>query len=118
MNPGLYNPKIYRGGTWTVDIRQDALDFSTYDEIRMQIRPPFVRGIPTKPALLELSLANGRITLAEENTVLRLTVSAADTAAFTFDSGIYDLELVTYGTPEVVDKLLYGKVSVYGEQTV
>ena len=47
MNPGVYNPKIYRGGTWTVDIQQDALDFSSYDEIRMQIRPPFVRGIPT-----------------------------------------------------------------------
>lgn len=118
MNPGVYNPKIYKGGTWTIDIQQDSLDFTSYDEIRMQIRPPFVRGVPTKPALLELTLANGRVTLEDGNTTLRLTISAADTAAFTFDAGVYDLELVTYGDPEVVDKLLYGKVSVYGEQTV
>jgi hypothetical protein len=118
MNPGSYNFKIYKGGTWSIGIQQSALDFASYDEIRMQIRPPFVRGVPTKPALLELTLENGRITLEDDDTTLRLTISAADTAEFTFDSGIYDLELVTYGDTEIVDKLLYGKISVYGEQTI
>ena len=126
MIPGKYNINIWRGSTWNPGVQQERLDFASYDEIRMQIRPPFVKGIPTKPALLELSLANGRITLEDSNQILRLTISAADTKKLPFDEGVYDLELVKHvdldATPpiteETVDKFLYGKVTVHGEQTV
>ena len=126
MIPGKYNIDIWRGGTWSIGIQQDTLDFAEYDEIRMQIRPPFVKGIPLKPALLELTLTSGRITIEESNLILRLMISAADTKNLAFDEGVYDLELVKYvdldATPaiteETVDKILYGKVTVHGEQTV
>ena len=126
MIPGQYPIVIWRGGTWSVGLQQTLLDFSSYDEIRMQIRPPFVRGIPKKAALLELTLTNGRVTLEDDNSTLRLTISAADTRDLPFNEGVYDLELVKHvdltATPsipeEVVDKLLFGSVVVKGEQTV
>ena len=126
MIPGKYNIDIWRGGTWSVPLQQEVLDFSEYDEIRMQIRPPFIKGIPIKPPLLELTLTNGRITLEDENKTIRLTISAANTQTLTFDEGVYDLELVKHknlgATPqipeEIVDKLLYGSVTIHGEQTV
>ena len=123
MIPGKYNINIWRGSTWSVAIQQDSLDFSDYDEIRMQIRPPFIKGIPVKAALLELTLDNGRITLEDNNQTLRLTISAETTEEFSFNEGVYDLEMVKHVNgvdilEEVVDKLLYGKVTVQGEQTV
>lgn len=126
MIPAKYPINIWRGGTWSIGIQQDTIDFAAYDEIRMQIRPAFFKKTPTENALFTLSLDNGRITLEESDTVLRLTISAADTAALSFDEGAYDLEMVKHvnldATPviaeEVVDKLLYGKVTVYQEQTV
>ena len=123
MIPGKYNINIWRGSTWSVAIQQDSLDFSDYDEIRMQIRPPFIKGIPVKAALLELTLDNGRITLEDNNQTLRLTISAETTEEFSFNEGAYDLEMVKHVNgvdilEEVVDKLLYGKVTVQGEQTV
>jgi len=126
MIPGKYNIDIWRGATWSISLQADAVDFATYDEIRMQIRPPWIKGMPTQPALLELSLENGRITLENGNLTVKLEVSAADTGALDFDEGIYDLEFVKHAAPEanpaipveIVDKLIYGKVSVKGEVTV
>lgn len=123
MIPGKYNIDIWRGSTWSIAIQQDSLDFSDYDKIRMQIRPPFIKGSPTKTALLELTLDNGRITLENSNQTLRLTLSAGTTEELSFNEGVYDLEMVKSVDgidilEEVVDKLIYGKVAVYGEQTV
>lgn len=126
MIPAKYNIEIWRGGTWSIGIQQAVIDFASYDEIRMQIRPAFLRKAPSEDALFTLSLENGRITLEDGDAVLRLTISAADTAALTFDEGAYDLEMVKHvdlgATPaipvEVVDKLLYGKVVVHKEQTI
>jgi len=126
MTPAKYSITIFRGGTWSIGLTSESIAFEAYDEIRMHIRPPWVRGIPTKAPLLELTLDNGRILLENSDTVLTLIVSAADTEALTFDEGIYDLEMVkhvdTEADPpipvEVVDKLLYGSVTVEGERTV
>jgi len=126
MIPGKYNITIWRGGTWSIGINADYIDFTAYDEIRLQVRPPWVKGTPTKPPLLSMTLVNGRVTLEDEGLTVRLTVSAADTAGITFDEGIYDLELVQHADPEgdpaipeeIVDKLIYGKVTVQGEITV
>lgn len=119
MTPGKYDITIFRGSTWFVSLEAEAIDFSDYDEIRMQIRPPWIKGLPIKPPLLLLDQDNGRITLSEDK--INLTISAADTAGLYFDEGIYDLELVKHETAdavEVVDKLIYGSVQVKGEVTV
>ena len=126
MIPGKYNIEIWRGGTWYITTYRADTDFSIYDEIRMQIRPPFVKGIPKKDPLLELTLDNGRVLLEQEGAVLRFTITAADTTDLCFDEGVYDIELVqhvdlTADPPipdEIVDKYLYGSVEVYGEKTV
>lgn len=117
MIPGKYKIEMWRGSTWSINIQQNTLDFTSYDEIRMQIRPSFIKGTPTRSALLELTLDNGRISLENGNQTLKLTVSATDTQNLTFDEGVYDLELVNY-TEGTVDKLLYGPVEIHGEYTV
>ena len=131
MIPGEYNITIYRGSTWTINVsKRDAndvyLDFAaTYlnqptpgaGTIRMYIRPPWKRRPSVaKPApLLELTVANGRISVA--TTVLTLTIPASVTDDLPFDSGVYDIELVTGDAEPVVDKILYGKVTVMDEVT-
>lgn len=126
MLASLYNPKIQRGGTFTNTITaEDAngvdRDFSEYDLVRMDIRPAWVGkpGSISGDPLLSLSTTSGEIVVA--TTTITITLSAAVTAALTFDSGKYELELVKNAvgeTPEIVDKLLYGTVYVTGEIVV
>jgi len=132
MVPGKYDITIHRGSTWSITINAKnasdiAIDFATAykdnpgtDEgaIRLQIRPIWNNdAIPTGDPLFEIDLDAG-ITLANTNLNLVLTLTAAQTAALAFNSGKYDLELVTGATPPVVDKLLYGDVTVTGEITI
>lgn len=132
MIPGKYDPVIYRGSTWTINVsKRDAndiyLNFQTAyidqptpgaGEIRMYIRPAW-RGRPgeAKPApLLELTTANGRISVS--STVLTLTLPASLTEGLTFNEGLYDIECVTGDAEPVVDKILAGNVTVQDESTV
>ena len=125
MVPGKYDITIYRGGTFEIVIESEsaqgvATDFAaTYDSARLQVRPAWNKKLGTNPpaALLELTTANGGIVVA--TTTLTLYISAADTAALTFNEGRYDLELVVTTAGVIrVDKILTGLVSVTGEITV
>lgn len=127
MVPGTYNIKIYKGATWSITIEAQTLgvakDFSEYNSMRMQIRAPFIKGMPSGPALLELTTANGRISLQSDDTQIVLVISAVDTKALTFKEGVYDLELVKTAVvnppaAEIVDKILRGSVTVIEETTV
>lgn len=133
MIPGKYDITIYRGSTWTITISAEnaaevATNFNTAyidnpsadsGTIRMQIRPIYETGaIPVGTALLELTIANSRIAVAEDGLTLTLTIDAATTAALKFNEGKYELELVTGATVPVVDKLIYGDVVVTGEITI
>lgn len=132
MIPGKYDITIYRGSTWTIDVSKKNsagvyVDFEAdyinnptpgVGLIRMHIRPAWkVKATTTKlDPLLSLTTANGRISVS--GTVLTFTLPASVTAALTFNEGTYDVELVTGETEPVVDKLLYGTVSVQDEKTV
>ena len=127
MKPGKYPMTITRGGTLKITLSARAkesglsTDFTKYDVIRLQVRPPWVyqAGVDSPAPLLEMTLANGRISLVNANLGVELNLSAAKTAALTFNEGKYELELVdTTVTPEVVDKMLYGPVTVTGEVVV
>jgi len=133
MVPGKYDITIYRGSTWTITVTAKNaadvdIDFATsyvdipsagLGDIRMQIRPIWNNDpIPSGEALLELTLANARIALAGSNLNIVLTLDAETTAALEFNTGKYELELVTGDTTSVVDKLLYGDVTVTGEITI
>jgi hypothetical protein len=78
---------------------------------RMQIRATKA----STTILLELTTANGRITIDNTAKTITLTISAVDTAALTFLEGVYDLELISAGL--VVTKLLEGSVFVEEEVT-
>ena len=124
MVPGRYPIKIYRGGTWSIGIEVKNVQgvntnfATTYDSMRMQIRPAWRQNpIPSGNPLLSLTTVNGRITTAAGGTQIVLTISAIDTAKLDFNAGQYELELVKDGTPEVVDKILYGSVTVTSEIT-
>lgn len=128
MIPGIYNITIYKGSTFSItleakDANDDPIVFDEYDSMRMQIRAPFIKGIPTGAALLELTTANNRISLLSEDTQILLTINAATTRTLTFKEGVYDLELIKNAvvdpaTDEIIDKLIRGSVTVVGEVTV
>lgn len=127
MIPGKYDITVYRGGTYrnriTARSKESGLttDFTKYTAIRMQVKEPWIGSLDTvnPPALLELSLVNGRITKSNSNMALDILLTASETAALPFDEGIYDLELVVEaeGVEDEVDKILYGKFFVTGEVT-
>lgn len=67
--------------------------------------------------LLNLTTTNNRITIDAAARIISLTISAEDTAALTWTSGVYDLEMVSGDTPPVVTALLSGRVTVTKEVT-
>lgn len=67
--------------------------------------------------LFELTTANGRIIIDNATKTITLLISAADTEIMTWVKGVYDLEIVEAGSPEVVHALLTGTVTVSKEVT-
>lgn len=78
---------------------------------RMHVRSE----IKATDVLLDLSTANGGITLGGTSGVVELVQTDEQTAAITWVSGVYDLE-VEFANGEV-RRLLYGSVSVSPEVT-
>ena len=127
MVPGRYDITIYEGGTFNVGITAKnsdgtAMSFTGYTSMAMQIRPPWALTETQllSPPLLELTLANGGLVVSGDGETLSLLISAATTERLTFTEGWYDLEMVVTadGEDDIVDKLLYGKVSVKKESTI
>lgn len=77
---------------------------------RMQIRS----SLTATTFLLELTTTNGRIAIDNALKTITLLVDAVTTAAITWKTGVYDLELVSGG---VVTQLLSGTVTVSEEAT-
>jgi len=67
--------------------------------------------------LVSLTSPSGGIVLDNTNHTITVTISAADTAAYTFSEGVFDLELVSGDATPVVTKLLSGNVFVLDEIT-
>lgn len=91
------------------DASKVNIDLTGYTA-RLQVRSE----TDSSTSLLELTTENGRITLNDPTTgVIQLYVSAADTAALTFNTGVYDLELQhTASGRTIVDNIVYGSVSL------
>lgn len=85
-------------------------DLSTLVDVRMQIRSK-VGGT----VLAAFTLTDGDFELDFTRKRIVLTIPAADTAAFTFKSGVYDLEVED--DTGVVTPLLYGAVALTLEIT-
>ena len=78
---------------------------------RMQIRET----VESTTVLHSLTTENGGITLGGAAGTIALTISATDTAAFTFDTAVYDLEVVSGGG--VVTEVASGAVLTNDEVT-
>jgi hypothetical protein len=121
MKPGIFNIEIFRGSTYNPTISGKVatvyIDFPVdYDSAELQIRNKWVNQAGIAAPLLTLSTANGGLVF--DGTAMEIYISATDTAALAFNEGAYDLELTKKGDPVIVDKLLYGSVTVLGEKTV
>lgn len=79
---------------------------------RLQIRAT----VDATTTLVSLTSSSG-ITLDDVNHTVTLTLTAADTAAYTWTTGVYDLELASGASPSVVTRLLEGSVTVLPEVT-
>jgi hypothetical protein len=87
-----------------------AADLTSYTA-RMQIRTE----VNSTTVLIALTTENGRITITPLTGRLDLLISATDTAALAFESGVHDLEIVSSGGE--VTRLVQGKVKLSREVT-
>lgn len=83
----------------------------TGDSARMQARPSYWSSAVT----VELTSANGRITLGTTNGNITLVLTAAETAALAAGRYVYDLELVSSGGQ--VKRIIEGILTVTPEVT-
>lgn len=112
---GTYDFTIKQGETFNRTITYYSDEGLTSVDLtdctaRMQLRLTKDAASP----LLELTTENGRITLGGSAGTISLAIVASDTAALTFDTAVYDLELVDGST---VTRLLEGNVSLNKEVT-
>ena len=67
--------------------------------------------------LYTLTTENGALAIDAAAKIITIDISESDTAAMTFTTGVYDLELVSGTTPAVVTALISGRVTVSKEVT-
>ncbi len=100
-----FNPVL----TWK-DANDAAIDLADWTA-RMHIRAEITDADP----LLTLTTEDGGITLGGAAGTISLLISAADTADLDWESGVYDLEMVS--PSGIVTRLLKGTVTVQAEVT-
>lgn len=112
---GIYNIVADQGATlsrvitWR-DSARNAYNLTGYTA-RMHVRAT----VEASTTILELTTANGRITLGGATGQITLTVSATDMAALTPGKYVYDLEIVSpSGT---VSRLVQGNFAIRAEVT-
>lgn len=96
--------------TWKTGATPVAVDL-TGCTARMQIRSDIASATP----LVTLTTENGGIALGGVAGTIEIIITAAATAAFTWTTGVYDLEVVLANGD--VRRLVYGAVSVSPEVT-
>ena len=112
----VFNITIYQGATfrsrstWKAGTPSVPVDL-TGCTARMQIRPTVV----SDTVFASLTTENGGITLGDDAGTVAIYISDEDTAAFTWASGFYDLE-IEFPSGDV-HRYLEGKVKVKPEVT-
>ena len=113
INPGTYNIICPQGATYdntfTLTVGGTAQNFTGYTAA-MQVRES--AGAAT--ALLNLTTANGGITLGGTAGTILVTIAGSATSALTAGSYSYDLELYS---GSVTTRLLQGSFNLTGEVT-
>lgn len=107
---------ILQGATfrrrWTWKPGGVPMDF-TGCTARLQVRAE----IESVDVLLDLTTENGGIVLGAEPGTIDLYVGAQQSAAITWEAGVFDLEIQYASGPDSVDRLIAGSVAVSREVT-
>lgn len=117
MAAGKLNLKIEQGATFRQSLQWKTGDPATSVNLtgyqaRMQIRSDVTSAV----VLADMTTANGRILITDAvNGKFDLYLTAVETAALSFESGVYDLELVA--PDNTVTRLLAGSVVLSPEVT-
>ena len=116
---GIYDITIEQGATFQFSVTVTGVDMTSYTA-RMTGRASRVNSLtlaPVSTAVFELTSGDGDISIAPAaNSVMTITIPAADTAAFTApQQGVYDLEYEAPGG--VVTRILEGRFYVTAEAT-
>lgn len=112
--PAKRNWKIFQGATFRKLQRWRAGGFAvdfTGCTARMQVRSE----VESPTVLLELTTENGGITLGGIDGTVALYVSATETAAIGWESGVFDMEIEWPGGD--VSRIVQGSISVSPEVT-
>lgn len=109
---------IYQGATFRKRLTWTAPGGTPIDltgcTARMQVRSE----VESLDVLLELTTENGGITLGGAAGTVELYAGATATSAITWQSGVFDLEIVFPGaSPDDVDRIAQGSISVSPEVT-
>lgn len=114
MTAGTYNLTIEAGATftkvftWNSPTAVNLTGYTARAHIRGHIEA-------AGAALLELTTENARIVLGGVAGTITLKLTAAETAALTWTSGAWDLEMIS--GPGIVTRLLEGVATVRGNVT-
>lgn len=111
MSAGFHHFVIEQGATFSriltlKDSTGTVVNLSGYSSAEMDLR----QNPEESSTILELTTANGRISLGGAAGTVTLTVSATDTANLTADDGVYDLEITDSGGN--VFRILEGSYSI------
>lgn len=115
MSAGSYDLYIEQGATLSLPIVWKDSDGNVVDltgyTARMQVR----QTVPATTILLSATTENGKLVIEGVDGKVTILLSAEDTTAITWLTGVYDLELIS--GDGVVTRLLEGSVSVSREVT-
>ena len=110
MTPGRYNMKVYQGSTFSL-APQWKID-GTYVNVTGYTAAMSVKNSPSSvSSIIDLTSANGRITVGTTDGKFTLALTAAQTTGLTAGNYVYDLEVTSPGG--VVTRLLEGGFTVY-----
>ena len=110
MTPGRYNMKVYQGSTFSL-APQWKID-GTYVNVTGYSAAMKVKNSPTSvSSIIDLTSANGRITVGTTDGKFTLALTAAQTTALAAGNYVYDLEVTAPGG--TVTRLLEGGFIVY-----
>lgn len=112
--PDKTNFRIWKGATFRERIILYEIDSAdTPQDLTGYTAELIIRDKPDGAALLTMTTENDGINLGTTNGVIELVIEAADTAALTWQRGVFDLT-ITGGSNGDTTAILYGGFSVSG----
>jgi len=115
MAAAVYNIEIEQGSTWSQEVIWKNNDNSPVNvtgySASMQIRTT----IASPTSLMDLTSANSKIVVGGVNGKFTITITAAEAAALSWVTAVYDLEIISPGG--TVIRILKGSVTVDPEVT-